>query len=61
MYFTFMANIIDAVLVVFCVLTLVLLNHNECTTGAEFEEMLDTLFLVLRYSAPPPLFYFIHF
>lgn len=47
-YFTFLANIVDVLIVIFCVVTLVFL-HRECTVGNEFEKALDSILLVFRY------------
>ena len=47
MYFKFWANIIDAILLCFCILTLFVLGR-ACSASVEFEEVLDALLLALR-------------
>lgn len=47
-YFRFAANIIDVLIVFFCIATLSLLS-KDCTVGAEVEKAIDSALLLLRY------------
>jgi hypothetical protein len=47
-YFRYLANIIDVVIVLFCIVTLILLRQ-DCSSGNGLEEAVDTVLLVVRY------------
>lgn len=49
-YFRYIANVLDMILVALCILTLTYIGH-KCEAGTKLEEELDTILLILRNGA----------